>query len=79
VIGLPDDIRDESIVAVVVLQPGQSIEAQDLIEFCADRLASFRVPQQVVFKDSLPKTSVGKIQKQLIRDGLMEVQSNKIS
>ena len=79
VIGLPDDIRDESIVAVVVLKPGQSAEAQDLIEFCADRIASFRVPQKVVFKDSLPKTSVGKIQKHLIRDDLMGVQSNKIS
>ncbi len=69
VIGLPDDIRDESIVAVVVLKPGQSLEVNDLIGFCAERLASFRVPQQVVFKESLPKTSVGKIQKHLIREG----------
>jgi crotonobetaine/carnitine-CoA ligase len=71
VIGLPDDIKDESIVAVVVLKPGQSSEADDLIEFCAGKLASFRVPQRVVFKESLPKTSVGKIQKHLIREGLI--------
>ncbi|MDH5354656.1 MAG: AMP-binding protein [Gammaproteobacteria bacterium] len=75
VIGLPDAIRDESIVAVVVPKQGQSVEADTLIEFCADRLASFRVPQQVVFSETLPKTSVGKIQKHLIRDGLMAAPS----
>ena len=71
VVGLPDDIRDESIVAVVVLKPGQSAGADELIEFCADRLASFRVPQRIEFKNALPKTSVGKIQKHLIREGLI--------
>lgn len=71
VIGLPDEIKDESIVAVVVLKAEQSVEADSLIEFCADRLASFRVPQEIAFVESLPKTSVGKIQKHLIRDGLV--------
>jgi crotonobetaine/carnitine-CoA ligase len=42
----------------------------DEIEFCAGKLAGFRVPQRVVFEESLPKTSVGKIQKHLIRAGL---------
>ncbi len=71
VVGLPDAIKDESIVAVVVLKPEHSIEAQELIEFCADKLASFRVPQQIVFREMLPKTSVGKIQKHLIRQSLI--------
>ncbi|MCP4287872.1 MAG: ATP-dependent acyl-CoA ligase [Gammaproteobacteria bacterium] len=67
VIGLPDEIRDESIVAVVVLHPDQQVIESELIDFCAEKLASFRVPQRVVFEKSLPKTSVGKIQKHLIR------------
>ena len=71
VIGLPDEIKDESIVGVVVLKAGQSVQADSLIEFCADRLAIFRVPQEIVFAESLPKTSVGKIQKHLIRNALM--------
>ena len=71
VIGLPDEIKDESIVAVIVVKPGQTADASDLIEFCSDRLASFRVPQQIVFKENLPKTSVGKIQKHLIRNALI--------
>ena len=74
VIGLPDDIKDESIVAVVVVKSGEVAEASDLLKFCTARLASFRVPQQIVFKETLPKTSVGKIQKHLIREGLMSVQ-----
>ena len=74
VIGLPDELRDESIVAVVVLHQGRQLAADDLIEFCAGKLAKFRVPQQVVTKDFLPKTSVGKIQKNLIRNELIAAQ-----
>ena len=74
VIGLPDELRDESIVAVVVLHQDRQVAAAELIEFCAGKLAKFRVPQQVVIKDSLPKTSVGKIQKNLIRDELIAAQ-----
>lgn len=70
VIGLPDELRDETIVAAVVLHAGRQVSESELIEFCANKLASFRVPQRVVFGESLPKTSVGKIQKHLIRSSL---------
>jgi crotonobetaine/carnitine-CoA ligase len=71
VIGLPDELRDESIVAVVVLNQERHVSETDLIEFCAGKLAKFRVPQQFIFEESLPKTSVGKIQKHLIRNALI--------
>ena len=71
VIGLPDEMRDETIVAVVVLNPRQRVTQSELVEFCAGKLASFRVPQRVVFEESLPKTSVGKIQKHLIRSDIV--------
>ncbi|MGD8420070.1 MAG: AMP-binding protein, partial [Gammaproteobacteria bacterium] len=70
VVGVPDEIRDERIVAVVVQRPGEAVDEIELIDFCADRLAAFRVPQAIEFVDSLPKTSVGKIQKHLIRTSL---------
>ena len=70
VIGIPDEIKDESIVGVVVLHQQQALTESELIQFCAARLASFRVPEKIVFVESLPKTSVGKIQKHLIRQGL---------
>jgi len=71
VIGLPDEVRDESIVAVVVPRQGHTISEAELIQFCAGKLAIFRVPQQIIFEQSLPKTSVGKIQKHLIRNALI--------
>ncbi len=67
VIGVPDPVRDESIVAVVVLREGERLSDAEVIEWCRDRLARFRVPGHVVFKDALPRTSVGKIQKHLLR------------
>jgi crotonobetaine/carnitine-CoA ligase len=71
VIGLPDEMKDEAIVAVVVPRQGHEVSAAELTRFCAGKLASFRVPQQIIFQQSLPKTSVGKIQKHLIRSALM--------
>jgi crotonobetaine/carnitine-CoA ligase len=67
VVGVPDALRDEAIKAFVVLRQGEAVTEQVLIDFCAEHLASFRVPQSVVFRDTLPRTSVGKIQKHLLR------------
>ena len=67
VIGVPDPIRDESIVAVVVPVEGESLESDVVIAWCKDRLASFRVPERVEFRRVLPRTSVGKIQKHVLR------------
>ena len=70
VVGLPDPIRDEAIVAVVVRQPASDLTAEAIQAYCAQRLARFKVPERVEFVDALPRTSVGKIQKNLVRDGL---------
>ena len=74
VIGLPDELKDESIVGIVVLHQDRQVTATELIEFCTGKLAKFRVPQQIIIMDSLPKTSVGKIQKHLIRNDLIAAQ-----
>jgi len=71
VVGLPDELRDESIVGVVVLHQDHHVSEADLIEFCAGKLAKFRVPGKIIFEESLPKTSVGKIQKHLIRNTMI--------
>lgn len=67
VIGVPDPIRDESIVAVVVNVEGESLQSDAIIDWCKERLASFRVPERVEFRRELPRTSVGKIQKHVLR------------
>ncbi|MGV0835216.1 class I adenylate-forming enzyme family protein [Mycolicibacterium thermoresistibile] len=68
VIGVPDPMRDEAIKAVVVrTDDGNGLTESELIDFCATRLARGKVPDQVEFTDSLPRTSVGKIRKHVLR------------
>lgn len=68
VISLPDALRDEMIVAVIVPQADCRLDGEAIIEFCKGQLSAFKVPERVVFVDSLPRTSVGKIQKNLVRE-----------
>ena len=67
VIGVPDPIRDEAILALVIPGEGIAPTEAELIAWCAERLARFRVPERVIFRTELPRTSVGKIQKHLLR------------
>jgi crotonobetaine/carnitine-CoA ligase len=67
VIGVPDPIRDEAIKAFVILREGATASADDLIAWGAARLARFRVPEVIEFRTEFPRTSVGKIQKHLLR------------
>ena len=67
VIGVPDPIRDEAIKAFAVLKKGEQAEADEIIDWCRSRLAKFRVPEFIEFRTELPRTSVGKIQKHILR------------
>jgi len=67
VVAKPDDKWGETPCAFVDLKPGQTADANDLIEHCRKTLAHFKAPKQVVF-GPLPKTSTGKIQKYLLRE-----------
>ena len=73
VIGVPDAMRDEAIVAVVVPRAAEggmdavAVTEDDVLAWCRERLASFRVPQFVRFRTELPRTAVGKIRKHVLR------------
>ncbi len=67
VIGIPDPVRDQAIHAIVVLREGAAISSAELIAYCRQRLAKFKVPDSVEFVDALPRTSVGKIRKHVLR------------
>jgi crotonobetaine/carnitine-CoA ligase len=67
VIGVPDAMRDEAVMAFVVLEPGASLAQEDVERHCAQRLARFKVPTIVEFTDALPTTSIGKIEKHKLR------------
>ena len=68
VAGIPDPYRGETVKAWVVVKPGESLTEEDVKEWCKDRLAKFKIPTQVDFRDELPKTTVGKIlRRELVR------------
>jgi crotonobetaine/carnitine-CoA ligase len=66
-IGVPDPVRDEAIVLIAVLRQDMTAVPGDIIAWCRTRLASYKVPSSVVFTDTLPRTSVGKIRKDALR------------
>ncbi len=60
-IGVPHPIKGEEVKAFVVLKPGAAATAQELVEHCRASLAPFKVPKEIEFRPSLPKTLVGKV------------------
>jgi len=72
VVGRPDDKWGESPCAFVELKPGTAANADELIAFCRDKLAHFKMPRSVVF-GPLPRTSTGKIQKFRLRERAKEL------
>lgn len=67
VIGRPDPKWGEVGVAVVVLRRPGSLSAQEVVAYCADRLARYKIPRAVVFADSLPRNAMGKVLKAELR------------
>ena len=65
---MPDAYRGETVKAYLVLKPGHSVSAEEIIAFCKERLANFKVPRQVEFRDSLPKSLIGKHLRRALRE-----------
>ena len=63
VVGMPDETLGEAVKAFVVLEKGSALTAKEIVAHCMKRLEDFMVPKIVEFRDSLPKTSSGKITK----------------
>jgi len=64
VVGIPDELRGEMVRAVISLKAGETATEQEIKRFCLERIANYKVPKQVIFLDSLPKTATGKIRKE---------------
>ena len=68
VAGIPDAYRGETVKAWVVMKPNETATADEIREWCKERMAAFKVPTQVEFRDELPKTTVGKVlRRELVR------------
>lgn len=67
-IGVPDPYRGETIKAYVVKKPGETIEGDEIIAFCKEKLAAYKVPKTIEFINELPKSAVGKILRREVRE-----------
>ena len=72
VIGLPHPDLIEMVTAVVVLKPGQRLEEKELMDFCAQHLAPYKVPKRVIFTAALPRKPSGNVLKRALRTQFSE-------
>jgi len=64
--GVPDPYRGETVKVAIVLKEGETVTEDEIVEFCRERLARYKVPKLIEFRDSLPKTIIGKILRRVL-------------
>jgi acyl-CoA synthetase (AMP-forming)/AMP-acid ligase II len=79
VIGVPDEKWGETIKALVVLADGAAVGEADLIAHCKQRFAGYKAPTSVEFRDSIPRTATGKIQKYKLREPYWSGRDRKVN
>jgi long-chain acyl-CoA synthetase len=67
-VGIPDEYRGETLKAYIVLKEGESASEEEVISFCREKLAAYKVPKSVEFRDSLPKSAIGKVLRKILRE-----------
>ncbi len=68
VVGIPSKVREETVKAYVVLEEGQELTQQDLVQFCADKLSRYKIPKRIEFVKELPKSALGKVLKRVLKE-----------
>ncbi len=68
VAGIPDAYKGEAVAAWIVLKPGMAATVDEIRAFCKDRMAAYKVPSRIEFRETLPKTMVGKVLRRSLVD-----------
>jgi long-chain acyl-CoA synthetase len=68
VVGVPEPVRGERVIAYVVLIPGLPPSRAELRKYCAERLAPYKVPSEITARDDLPHNMIGKVLRRVLRD-----------
>ncbi len=77
-VGVPHEYRGETVKAFVVLRQNESATEEEILAFCKERLAPYKAPKMVEFRDELPKTAIGKtLRRQLREEEIRRVQEKK--
>lgn len=66
-VGIPDSKRGEALKALVVPKMGEEVSKRELLKFCRERLASFKIPKAIELRDNLPRTRTGKVAKRQLK------------
>ena len=66
-VGVPDEYRGETVKAFIVVRPGETLTEEEIIAYCRERLALYKVPRKIAFLEALPKSAVGKILRRELR------------
>jgi long-chain acyl-CoA synthetase len=67
-VGIPHEYRGETIKAYIVLKPGQTATEDEIMDFCKQKLAAYKTPKSVEFRNSLPKSIIGKVLRKILRE-----------
>ena len=71
VVGVPDKLRGQCACAYIVLKPGSQMDKKAVRKYLLGRIATYKVPRECVFVESLPKNNTGKILKKALRERAM--------
>lgn len=70
VVGMPDEDRGESVVAVLVLEPGARVDLDSVRRWTADKLSHYAMPRSIAIRDDLPRSQIGKVMRRMVREDL---------
>ena len=71
-VGLPDAYRGETVKAFIVTRPGETLTEEEVVSYCKEKLAAYKVPKLVEFMDELPKSIIGKVLRRKLKEMEME-------
>jgi fatty-acyl-CoA synthase len=79
VIGIPDDKWGEMVTALVVTAEGQQVTEEEIIAHCRGKIAGYKIPKKVEFRDAIPRTATGKIQKFKLREAYWSTSDRQVN
>ena len=68
IVGVPSDVGEEDVKAVIVLKEGQQLSEKEMIEWCEPRMAYFAIPRYIAFRSDLPKTPSERVEKYKLKN-----------
>jgi len=79
VIGVPDDKWGEMVTAIVVVAEGEKVTAEEIVAHCRGRIAGYKIPKRVEFRDEMARTATGKIQKFKLRESFWKDSERQVN